>query len=204
MKISPIKSIAMTGSIILIAFALLQCSTNVDNMDFSPKKDALSVIHSRKSVRSFVPDKKVSREDIETISRAGMAAPSGRDTRPWEIMVVDDRQILDAMAEGLPYAKMLVQAPQAIVVCGDTTKSSYWYLDCSAATENILLAIEALGLGSVWTAAYPYQERMDVVIRSLDLPENILPLCVLPLGYPEGDESAKDKFDESKIHFNKW
>ena len=170
----------------------------------STQEAVLSVIHNRKSVRSFVPDKMISREDIQTIIKAGMAAPSGRDARPWEIIVVDDRQILDAMAENLPYAKMLAQAPLALIVCGDSVKSSYWYVDCSAVTENILLATEALGLGAVWTAAYPYLDRMKVVMQNVKLPENVLPLCVIPMGYPQGEHQPKDKYDESKIHYNTW
>jgi nitroreductase len=170
----------------------------------STKDAALTVINNRKSVRDFIPNKPVSKEDIEKIVRAGMAAPSGKDIRPWEIVVVDNREILDAMAGKLPHAKMLEQSPLAIVVCGDTSKSSYWYLDCSAVTENILLAIEALELGAVWTAAYPYEDRMNVVIENINLPEHILPLCVIPMGYPKGEQTVKDKYDETKIHYNKW
>jgi nitroreductase len=170
----------------------------------SAKETVLSVINNRKSVRDFIPTKPVSKEDIELIVKAGMAAPSGKDIRPWEIVVVEDREILDAMAAQLPHAKMLTQSPLAIVVCGDTSQSSYWYLDCSAVTENILLAVEALELGAVWTAAYPYEDRMNVVIQSINLPEHILPLCVIPMGYPKGEQKVKDKYDESKIHHNKW
>ena len=170
----------------------------------SIKEAALSVIENRKSVRNFISDKQISKEDIDIIVKAGFAAPSGRDARPWEIVLVDDRKVLDAMAEKLPYAKMLTKAPLAVVVCGDTTKSSYWYVDCSAVTENILLAVEALGLGAVWTAAYPYEDRMDVVVKNLNLPDNILPLAVIPIGYPEGEHKPKDKFDSNKIHHNQW
>lgn len=125
-------------------------------------KDALENIMGRKSVRKYLP-KPVEKEKIEVLLKAGMAAPSGKDVRPWELIVIDDREVLDSMAAVLPYAKMLKEAPMAIVVCGDTTKSSYWYLDCSAVTQNILLAAEAIGLGAVWTATYPYADRMEVV-----------------------------------------
>ncbi len=108
------------------------------------------------------------------------------------------------MAAALPYAKMLKDAPMAIVVCGDTTRSSYWYLDCSAATQNILLAAEALGLGAVWTATYPYPERMEVVRKYVVLPEQINSLCVIPVGYPALPHSPKNKWDEAKVHYNKW
>lgn len=175
-----------------------------DNGKISKKETMLSVIHGRKSVRSFIKDRPVSNEDIQTLIKSGMAAPSGKDTRPWEFVVINDRNILNRLAEELPTAKMLSQAPVAIVVCGDTTKSSYWYLDCSAATQNILLTAEALDLGAVWTAAYPYPDRMGTVSKNVELPSQILPLVVIPVGYPMGPQSVKDKYDEKKIHMNKW
>ena len=133
-----------------------------------------------------------------------MAAPSGKDIRPWEFVLVTDRVALDSMAAALPYAKMLTQARYAIVVCGDVAQSSYWYLDCSAAAENILLAAHSLGLGGVWTAAYPYAERMEAVRSNLALPEGILPLCVIPIGYPAAVGEPKRKFDAGRIHYNGW
>ena len=99
---------------------------------------------------------------------------------------------------------MLTSAPMAIVVCADETKSDYWYLDCSAAAENMLLAAEAQGLGAVWTATYPYRERMEVVSRFLHTPSQVKSLCVIPVGYPMGGQEPKDKWDESRIHYNKW
>ncbi len=168
------------------------------------KNKTIEVILSRKSVRNFIPGRAIHPVDIEAILRAGMAAPSGKDIRPWELLVIDDREILAAMAEDLPTAKMLAQAPLAIIVCGDVNKSFYWYLDCAAVTQNILLACESLGLGAVWTASYPYEERMEIVARYTHLPEHILPLAVIPIGYPEGKHTAKNKFDPNRIRYNKW
>ena len=88
--------------------------------------------------------------------------------------------------------------------CGNQEKSSYWYLDCSAAAQNILLAAEALGLGGVWTAAYPYDDRMQAVKEAVGLPDDVLPLNVIPIGYPDGEQKVKDKYDTSKVHFNGW
>ena len=166
-------------------------------------KAVLENIAERKSVRKYL-NKSVEEDKIDAMVKAGMAAPSGMDRRPWEFVVVTDREALDSMAAKLPYAKMLTNAPLAIVVCGDTTRSSYWYLDCSAATQNVLLAAEALGLGAVWTAAYPYEDRIDVVRQNTGLPENIVPLCVIPIGYPDGPQKAKDKFDLQRVHRNKY
>ena len=166
-------------------------------------KAVLENIAERKSVRKYL-NKSVEEDKIDAMVKAGMAAPSGMDRRPWEFVVVTDREALDSMAAKLPYAKMLTNAPLAIVVGGDTTRSSYWYLDCSAATQNVLLAAEALGLGAVWTAAYPYEDRIDVVRQNTGLPENIVPLCVSPIGYPDGPQKAKDKFDLQRVHRNKY
>lgn len=166
-------------------------------------KAVLENIAERKSVRKYL-NKSVEEDKIDAMVKAGMAAPSGMDRRPWEFVVVTDREALDSMAAKLPYAKMLTNAPLAIVVCGDTTHSSYWYLDCSAATQNVLLAAEALGLGAVWTAAYPYEDRIDVVRQNTGLPGNIVPLCVIPIGYPDGPQKAKDKFDLQRVHRNKY
>lgn len=191
--------------IILTGISCNNTSNKSENTEImKQEKDALSVIYSRKSVRKYVEGKPVSEEDLQALLKAGMSAPSGKDTRPWEFVVVDDRATLEAMAEKLPYAKMLPKAALAIVVCGDSAKSSYWYLDCSAAAQNILLAAEALGLGAVWTAAYPYDDRMEAVAKNTHLPANILPLAVIPVGHPDGEFKPKDKFDPKKIHRNRW
>lgn len=167
------------------------------------EQGALENIFARKSVRKYLPDK-IEKEKIITLLKAGMAAPTGKDTRPWEFIVIEERSVLDSLAEHLPYAKMLKQAPMAIVVCGDTTKSTYWYIDCALAGQNILLAAEAQGLGAVWTASYPYQDRMNVVRRYTHLPDYVESLCVIPIGYPAMPHQPKDKWDISKIHENKW
>ena len=164
---------------------------------------ALETIFSRTSIRTY-QDRTVEPQKIELLLRAAMSAPSGKDQRPWEFVVVNERPILDSLAAALPYAKMLAQAPCAVIVCGSPARSSYWYLDCSAAAENILLAAHSLGLGGVWTAAYPYAERMEAVRSNLALPEGILPLCVIPIGYPAAVGEPKRKFDAGRIHYNGW
>ncbi|MDR0954065.1 MAG: nitroreductase family protein [Rikenellaceae bacterium] len=165
-------------------------------------REAIETILSRKSVRQY-EDRAVEAEKVELLLRAAMAAPSGMDRRPWSFVVVTERETLNRLAEGLPYAKMLTHAPLAIVVCGDP-QSPYWTLDCSAATQNILLAAEALGLGAVWTATYPTPELMTAANEALGLPEGIQSLAVIPMGYPAGETAPKDKFDATRIHYNKW
>lgn len=167
-------------------------------------KEAVSNILERKSVRYYT-DREVEQEKIDLILRAAMAAPTAMDRRPWEFVVINGREMMDSLSEKLPYAKMLAQAPLAVVVCGDRDLSpANWMIDCSAATQNLLLAAEALGLGAVWTGVYPAEERTQLVSSALGLPENIVPLALVPIGYPEGDPKPKDKYDPAKIHLNKW
>jgi nitroreductase len=162
------------------------------------------VIHNRKSVRHFT-GQPVSKDQIEILLRAGMAAPTAVNRQPWAFYVVSQRETLDTLAEQLPYAKMLSQVETAIVVCGDMGKAGnlkeqgYWVQDCSAATENILLAAESLGLGAVWTAAYPYDDRTAVVTKALDLPENHVPLNVIPIGYSTGEDQPKNKWKPENV-----
>ncbi len=171
--------------------------------------DAISAIMNRKSVRSFTGEA-VPGEKLDTILKAAMAAPSAMDKRPWEFIVVTDREILKKLADSLPYAKMAANAGAAIVVAGDTKRrlgsddTQFWIMDCSAASENILLAVEALGLGAVWTAVYPDRGRLDAVAKILGIPPHVIPLNLIPIGIPKGEHKPKDKFDASRIHMNRW
>lgn len=191
-------------SFIALLAAVVACNSNTDTKDSQEANPTLETIFNRKSVRKYT-ERPVDKEMLETLVRAGMAAPSSRDRRPWEFIIVTDRNLLDTMGDGLPLARMLKETKQAIIVCGDTIKSNNaWQLDCSAAAQNVLLAAESMGLGAVWTAAYPYPERMKVVRDALQLPEHIVPLTVIPVGYPVGMEKTKDKFNKKQMHYNGW
>lgn len=190
-------------SFIILLSALVACN-GTETKESDGSNQTLETIFNRKSVRKYT-ERPVEKEKLETLVRAGMAAPSSRDRRPWEFVIVTDRDLLDKMGDGLPLARMLKETKQAIIVCGDTVKSeNAWQLDCSAAAQNILLAAESMGLGAVWTAAYPYPERMKIIQDALQLPEHILPLTVIPLGYPTGIEKPKDKYNKKQIHYNSW
>lgn len=173
------------------------------------KNHVIEAIHNRKSVRHFT-DEPVTKDQLEELIRAGMAAPSARNLQPWAFIAITKRDILDRLANGLPYAKMLFKANAAIVVCGIPDRSGqdspegYWVQDCSAATQNILLAAEALGLGAVWTGVYPRQERVTVVKEILGIPEKVIPLNVIPIGHPDGIDKPKDKFREENIIWEGW
>lgn len=164
---------------------------------------ALDNIFNRKSVRSYT-QQPVSMESLLTLVRAGMAAPTGMNRQPWEFFIIQDKELMASLSEKLPYARMLKEAQAAIVVIGNPETSHYWYLDCSAAAQNILLAAESLGLGAVWTAGYPSKERMELISKAVGIPEPYLPLCLIPVGYPKGEHLPKDKWIESKVHINTW
>jgi nitroreductase len=172
-------------------------------------KDALTVIYNRKSVRNYI-DKPVSKESLEILLKAGMAAPTAADKRPWSFVVITDKAKLNVLATALPHARMLTQAAAAIIVCGTPSQSlpgadaAYWIQDCSAATENILLAAEAIGLGAVWTGVYPNDDRVHAVRTAMSIPEDTIPLNVIPIGYPVGIEQPKNKYNAQKIHWNSW
>nr|WP_314668058.1 nitroreductase family protein [uncultured Porphyromonas sp.] len=169
----------------------------------------LNNILKRTSVRSYL-DKSIEDDKIEKLLRAGMAAPTAVNKQPWHFVVVTDKSLLQKLAKANPYAEMVARAPLAIVVCGDMTKAldgnarEFWVQDCSAASENILLAATGLGLGSVWTGTYPSEERCAAVSEVLGLPETLIPLNTIVIGYPDGEVTPKDKWQESNISYNMY
>ena len=166
----------------------------------------LDNIHARKSVRSYT-EEPVTPEQVETLLRAAMAAPSGKNVQPWRFVVVTRPETKQKLAVG--FNKMIAKAPVVIVICGLTTNPSgiannNWTADCAAATENLLLAAESLGLGAVWTACYPYDDRMQPAIEALGLPDDVTPYCIVPVGHPAGDNKPKNKWNPDHIHYEKW
>lgn len=169
----------------------------------------LDTIQNRRSIRRFT-GKRVEKEKLEALVRAGMAAPSSRDTRHWYFIVVNDESVVSKLAEGLPYAKMLTTAKHALIVASDLSQAhggaetDYWVQDCSAAVQNVLLAAHSLGLGACWTAAHPRPERIAFVKDLLAIPQQVMPLCVIAVGYPTGEDKPRDKFDEKRLFWNRW
>ena len=170
----------------------------------SSQNSAIENILNRKSVRKY-SDKKIEKEKIDTILRCAMAAPSGMNKQPWEILVVTDKEKLEKIAEVAPNASYAKNSQVTIIVCGDKNISDkFWEQDCCAVTENILLAVEALGLGAVWCMVYPSDERVAGIKSLFNLPENIIPLNIIPIGYPFAKEEPKQKYNIKKIHNNNW
>jgi nitroreductase len=168
----------------------------------------LESIFTRRSVRSY------SRQDVgddlvRDLLEAAMAAPSAVARDPWRFVVIRDHSVLVSIAEGLPNGKMLPDASVGIAVCGELAAAhrsqlSYLLQDCSAATENILLAASALGLGACWLGVHPREDRIRHVSRVLDLPEGILPVAVIAIGWPAEAPPARTRYSEAYVHHDRW
>lgn len=136
-----------------------------------------------------------------------MAAPSAGNQQPWHFVLVDDRDILRRIPEIHPHASMVPGSAIAILVCGDSSSErypEYWIQDCAAATENILLAARALGLGAVWLGITPRAERVAAFKDSFDLPEQIAPLSMIAIGKPAETKPPAGRYDGARIHRNHW
>ena len=168
--------------------------------------DTIEAILTRRSIRNYT-EKQVSEEDVNDLLKAAMAAPSANNCQPWHFIVLRDHEIMDKIPEFHPYSKMLLQASVAVLVCIDKDLEStdgYGIQDCSAATQNILLAAHAKGLGAVWLGIYPREVRVNGMRELLNIPDSVQPLAVVSIGYPKEDKSAADRFDEKRIHYNSW
>jgi len=168
--------------------------------------DVLEALHTRRSIRAYT-DQAVQEAVLQDLCKAGMAAPSAGNQQPWHFIVTTDKKVMHEFADFHPYAKMLLQAPAAIIVCGDDRNlryGDYWVQDCSAAAQNILLAAHAMGLGAVWIGIYPRKERVDKAAALFGLPEGVLPLCCISVGYPAEQKANPDRYDPDRIHRDRW
>lgn len=168
--------------------------------------ELMDTILTRRSIRKFTKDK-VSNVEIKELIRAGMQAPSAGNKQPWHFVVINDQKKLNAITKFHKYAKMLKQAPTAILVCGEVKEEDtcgYWIQDCSAATQNILLAAHSKGLGAVWLGIFPTEERMEGIRKLLNLPKKIYPLSLIAIGHPAEVKKTVDRFDEKKIRYDVW
>jgi nitroreductase len=163
----------------------------------------LDIIFSRRSIRVYTDDP-VSKADIQSLLEAGMAAPSASNRKPWHFVVVTERDTLRALAAAHPFGKMLASAAMAIAVCGDPAISDWWVQDCSAATENILVAAAGLGLGAVWLGCHGRPERERAVRGVLGIPERIGVLSLLSLGRPGEEKGARTQYDPVRVHRGDW
>ena len=207
----------LTASLAAFMVVISSCGSTPE---VSKEQIVLDNIFSRKSVRSFT-DEPVTSQQIETLLKAGMAAPSGSNIQPWSFVVLQDKdRYMGIFGENNFNQRIFAQSAAIIVVCSDTTvvraprndpqgtpvkmANGTWRDDAGAVTENILLAVEAMDLGAVWTACYPYPDRMNPVKASLGLPAEVVPYSVIALGHPSGDDQPKDKWKPEKVHYGKW
>lgn len=163
-------------------------------------------ILARRSIRKYT-DQSVPEDMINDLLRAAMSAPSAGNQQPWQFVVIRNRSILNDITTVHPYSSMLKEAPCAILVCGDLnreTHKGYWVQDCSAATQNILLAANSLGLGSVWLGVYPREDRVEALRKLLGIPSHIVPLALIAVGYPAEEKEPSNRFDKNRIHYDRW
>lgn len=209
---SVVLNIVLAIVVLVLSVRLASDKATVDksadaHQSVNAEQAVLDNIATRTSVRDYEA-RPVEKEKIEKMLRAAMAAPTAMNKQPWHFVVVDQRNVLDALAGANPYAKMLKKAPLAIVVCGNTDKMiegggrDFWIQDASAATENLLLAAHAMGLGAVWTGAYPSEERCISISKVLSLSDNLIPLNMIVVGYPAEQPQPKQKFKEENISYN--
>jgi nitroreductase len=165
---------------------------------------SIDTILARRSVRKYT-DRPIDKEQITALLEAAMAAPSSSNRKPWHYVVIRDSETLERLADAHPHGKMLAHAAAAIAVCGDTGISpDYWIQDCSASTENILIAVAAFGLGAVWLGCHPREERVTAIRKILDIPDRIGVLSLISIGHPAEEKEPRTQFDESRVHDERW
>lgn len=204
------KKLLLTMATALLALGA--CTTQNNEEKSQVKTDngqaAIENIMTRTSIRQFKAQP-VEQDKVDILLKAAMAAPTALNLQPWHFIVINDKETI-ALLSG----KQPTSAPLMIAVCGDTDKTmlpdgstklpDFWVEDVSAATENLLLAAHALGLGAVWTGVYPAMDRTAEVANVLNCPQNIVPLAVVRVGYPDESPEPKNKFKEDNISYNKF
>jgi len=164
--------------------------------------DVFEAIFNRRSIRSFKPGI-ISDEQVQQMLKAAMFAPSASNNQPWHFIVIRDRKTLDAIMEFHGSAKMLKDALLAIYVAGYVDPArlpGYWMIDCANATENLLLAAHALGLGAVWLGLAPNPQRMEPMAKLIPLPQSYQPFALVALGIPAVVPEQPDRFKPERIH----
>ena len=164
--------------------------------------DELELLYKRRSIRNFT-DQSINDDQIEALLSAAMAAPTAMNMQPWNFVVVRGIEGLNLLRKTSPFSKM--NAPCAIVVCGNLNSfkrammERFWAQDCGAATQNLLLAATALGLGAVWCGVHPVKRLEDNVSKTLGLPNLVIPFSLVFVGYPAEEKPARTQYDKTKI-----
>ena len=169
-------------------------------------KDFMGIILKRRSIRKY-QSKTIEKDKIKNLLKAAMYAPSAVNKQPWHFIVIDDKALMNKVIEVHPNSKMLREASHAVLICGDEQKQhddGYWIADCGAATQNLLLAAEAEGLGACWIGIYPREKRMEALSAFFGLPSHVKPFALVSLGYPNETKEMPDRFDLNKVCYNQW
>lgn len=209
MKTSDFLNLLLAVAVVLLSVKLVFFDGHANDTGGTSSEVVMKNILTRTSIRSY-ENRDVEDEKIELMLRAAMAAPTAGNKQPWRFVIIKDKNTLKAISEHFNTMKMAESAPLAVVVCGDMNDTfpddgrDYWVEDASAATENMLLAAHSLGLGAVWCGIYPMKERIGYLKKLLDLPDNIVPLNVVPVGYPAEDPAPKDKWKPQNVHNERW
>jgi nitroreductase len=168
--------------------------------------EVLDAIFNRRSIRKYTA-RQVSDETLEILLKAGMYAPSAVNKQPWEFIIFRREETKQRIMDVHPNASMLLQASAGILVCWDDHRqhdAGYGPVDCSAATQNILLAAHAMGLGAVWVGIYPRQQRMEAVQKIFNLPSHVHGFSIVSLGFPAEHKAIPHRFDKNRIHLEQW
>jgi len=168
--------------------------------------DVIEAIMNRRSIRKYTAEK-VTDDQIELLLKAGMYAPSAVNKQPWHFIVFRDRNIIKEIINIHPNSYMLKDSDVAILVCWDENLQhdrGYGPVDCSAATQNILLAAHGIGLGAVWIGLYPRQHRIEGVHRLFGLPKHVKPFSIISIGYPAENKVFPDRYEKERVHYEKW
>lgn len=209
MKNSTYLIILLALGLLFVSYKWMTASSPETVTETQSGNAALTAIMTRTSVRSYTA-RKVEQSTVDTLLRAAMAAPTAGNKQPWRFVVVDNRETLDTIAARFKTMTMAAQAQTAVIMCGDVNATfdgdgrGYWIQDVSAASENLLLAAHSIGLGAVWCGIYPIPERVDGFSRMFSLPDSIVPMACICIGYPEGETIPKDKWKPEYIHYNFW
>lgn len=166
----------------------------------------MDAVLSRRSIRKYTAEP-VSDGAVKYLLECAMAAPSAHNQQPWHFVVIRNRDTLDQIPRFHPFSQMLRQAPLAILVLGEEAlckAQPFWVQDCSAATENILIGAQSLGLGAVWLGIYPAVPLINGIRRLLAIPEDITPFALVAIGHPAEQKPPSNRYNESRVHYEKW
>ncbi len=168
--------------------------------------EANEAILTRRSIRRYT-NKMVTDEQLDILLKAAMYAPSAVNKQPWHFVVFRSKKLMEEIVQVHKNAWMLNDASVAILVCFDEKlqhDTGYGPIDCSAASQNILLSAHALGLGACWIGIYPRDNRVEALHQIFNLPGHIQPFSVIAIGYSNEQKPFPERYRKDRIHYEKW